>query len=183
MSLKGYVKKGKPANWLGVAGAQPVRARAKAVKAAKSVIGKFWRSKDKPYLAAWAVKRRDKYLKLLATGSKPRKPIRPVSKRRQAVTEEYRKAARAFVRAAIKRGEVCPVWRAVKELHDGVKYGWQISGRLNEVHHTRGRAGTLLTDERHWIAVSKLGHRWIHEHPAEARARGWICAEGKWNTP
>ena len=156
MSLKGYVKKGKPANWLGVAGAQPVRARAKA-------------EHDRVQTGT--------------VGGRRFKFVRQRSKVGQRRNTAYIVAARAFVRAAIKRGEVCPVWRAVKELHDGVKYGWQISGRLNEVHHTRGRAGTLLTDERHWIAVSKLGHRWIHEHPAEARARGWICAEGKWNTP
>lgn len=111
------------------------------------------------------------------------KRIRPISKRRQQRSAEYTRKARAFVAAAIARGWTCPVVACIPELRYGVKYGWPISNRLNEVHHTRGRAGALLLDERYWLAVSKQGHRWIHEHPAQARNMGWLAQPGEWNTP
>jgi len=37
----------------------------------------------------------------------------------------------------------------------------------SQCHHVRGRNNTLLLDERFWLPVSDLGHRWIHE-----RSRG-----------
>lgn len=49
--------------------------------------------------------------------------------------------------------------------------------RATEVHHTRGRAGRFLLDERCWVPVSRAGHRWIHENTAEARRLGWL---GPW---
>jgi hypothetical protein len=112
-----------------------------------------------------------------------RKAVRLVSKRRQAVTAEYREKARAFVAAAIARGETCPVVAAIEDLRESVRYGWPCCNRLNEVHHTRGRAGSLLLDERFWLALSKQGHRWVHENPEEARAHGWICEPGDWGRP
>ena len=110
-----------------------------------------------------------------------RRAIRPVSKRRQKVTAEYRVAAREFVRLAKSWGETCPVVNTIPELKHGRKYGHPISNELNEVHHMRGRSGKLLTDQRYWLAVSKQGHRWIHENISKARGHGWICAEGDWN--
>lgn len=55
--------------------------------------------------------------------------------------------------------------------------------RATEVHHMRGRAGSLLCDERFWLPVSAEGHRIIHDSPESARARGWICKKGEWNKP
>lgn len=50
-----------------------------------------------------------------------------------------------------------------------------------EIHHQRGRLGRLCNDERFWVAVSRAGHQWIHEHPSEARAKGLLCAMGEWS--
>jgi len=211
-----YKKKTKPAIWLSVAGALPIRivktwkpsphkfwdkgtmnvakrskalwtkvfpekAEAKAVKQANAIIRRAWRSSVAPYLAGMEVKGRDNYVKLLLASCKPRKRIRPVSKSRQKRNAAYVKLARAYVAAAIDYGGTCPVVRVVPELRDGWKYGHRISAKLNEVHHTRGRAGALLTDTRYFLAVSKQGHRWIHEHPDRARALGFLCAKGQWN--
>ncbi len=55
--------------------------------------------------------------------------------------------------------------------------------RSSDVHHQRGRAGTLLIDQRFWMAVSRRGHNWIHNHPQQARYCGYLCAEGLWNVP
>lgn len=50
-----------------------------------------------------------------------------------------------------------------------------------DIHHTRGRVGNLLLATEHWIAVSRIGHQWIHDHPEKARQRGWLPPLGKWN--
>lgn len=52
-----------------------------------------------------------------------------------------------------------------------------------ECHHTRGRAGSLMLDERHWLPMCSWCHQWVHEHPADARADGLLCSKGMWNKP
>lgn len=52
-----------------------------------------------------------------------------------------------------------------------------------DVHHQRGRAATLLLDDRFWIPISRDGHLWVDAHPLEARKRGLLCAAGEWNRP
>lgn len=52
-----------------------------------------------------------------------------------------------------------------------------------DIHHQRGRVGTLLLDTRFWIAVCRSCHDWIAANPAQARAEGLLCAEGLWNVP
>ena len=44
----------------------------------------------------------------------------------------------------------------------------------SEVHHKLGREGLLLFDVRHWLPVCRTCHDWIHAHPIEAAARGWL---------
>lgn len=55
--------------------------------------------------------------------------------------------------------------------------------RSEDVHHTRGRAGPLLLDERFWMPVCRHCHDWIRANVPEARARGFLCQEGQWNVP
>lgn len=105
------------------------------------------------------------------------------SKHRQKRTAEYSVKAKAFVAAAVARGERCAVVAVVPGLRDGRKYGWSVSDKLVEVHHTRGRLGPLLMDERFWMPISKAGHRWVHANVEQARRHGWLCEPGKWNTP
>ena len=52
-----------------------------------------------------------------------------------------------------------------------------------EIHHQRGRAGTLLLDTRYWLATCSACHSWIHENINEARERNLIAAPGDWNNP
>lgn len=54
-------------------------------------------------------------------------------------------------------------------------------GLAAEVHHTRGRAGTLLLDTRYWMALCPACHRWVHENIEAARKRNLIAAAGDWN--
>ena len=52
--------------------------------------------------------------------------------------------------------------------------------RSTDIHHTRGRAGRLLLNEKFWLAVSRKAHEWIHLNQNEARALGLLCRRGEW---
>ena len=52
--------------------------------------------------------------------------------------------------------------------------------RSKDIHHIRGRAGTLFLDTRYWLAVSREGHHYIDNHPEESRSKGWLCQRGDW---
>jgi len=87
----------------------------------------------------------------------------------------YRQEARQFVATSNDLGQFCPV-------------EWTLNNRIvpvEEIHHMRGRGhggrSPLLRDQRHWLAVSSSGHRFIHENTDKAREHGWICAKGQWN--
>ena len=96
--------------------------------------------------------------------SKRQKRIRRVSiKKAQELKEYY--AMRARFLANVDLCEVCHTDRPV------------------EIHHRRGRVGPLLTDLRHLLATCNRCHQWLHENVEEARALGYICEKGLWNTP
>jgi hypothetical protein len=96
-----------------------------------------------------------------------KRPVRKMSKAMAAKLREYRLQKLAYLVAARCRHVLCPVFPEQPVV---------------DVHHTRGRSGRLLLMEEFWIAVSRRGHRWIHDHPAEARRAGLLCALGEWNT-
>lgn len=41
-----------------------------------------------------------------------------------------------------------------------------------DVHHKRGRIGTLLTEIKYWLAVCRHCHDWIEAHPEESKEKG-----------
>ncbi len=43
----------------------------------------------------------------------------------------------------------------------------------SEVHHKKGRVGSLYLDERYWLAVSRLGHKEIELNPVWAKKMGY----------
>ena len=91
---------------------------------------------------------------------------------RQRQLRSYRILARSFVETQRALGAWCPV--SVRGLIPEGVLG------VTEVHHVRGRLGALLLDDRHWMAVSRQGHQWIHDHPARARELGWLAQPGEW---
>lgn len=93
---------------------------------------------------------------------KPRKRIRPVSKRKAAERKLYVANRDAY----LSTHKVC--WGCFKP------------SRL-ELHHVRGRLGPLLLDERYWMALCPECHRWVHENIEAARKRNLIAAAGDWN--
>jgi hypothetical protein len=104
---------------------------------------------------------------------KPRKPIRRVSKAKAKSDRAYNKRVKEWL---------VDKWCAV--------YTWMPA---TQVHHQRGRAGSLKMDERFWIPVSAQGHGTIHAHPewardtkallSDGRYLTLLCQIGEWNKP
>lgn len=95
-----------------------------------------------------------------------RKKLKPVSTKRAAELALYRTFKRPEFLAK-PENRYCPV-------HAAGVMGAPRRVRTRDVHHRAGREGKLLLDQRYWLAVSRKGHRWIHDNVGEARKRGWI---------
>ena len=96
--------------------------------------------------------------------------VRRVSKRRASEKTKYRALREEFL--------LNHPWC---EYH--LKMNPQRFVPATEVHHTRGRAGSLYLDTRFWIALSAVGHDWVHNNMEAARQLGLLCERGQWNTP
>lgn len=58
-------------------------------------------------------------------------------------------------------------------------FNWDANGRcmahaMDSPHHRRGRLGKRLYDRRSFVATCFYHHRWIHDHPKEARKMGLL---------
>jgi hypothetical protein len=42
-----------------------------------------------------------------------------------------------------------------------------------DVHHKKGRTGSLYLDKRYWIALSREGHIYVEENPEWAKENGY----------
>lgn len=84
---------------------------------------------------------------------KKKKAIAQVSDKRLKQLSEYRDKRKVFL-----IGKRCPV----------------TGGQATEIHHMDGREGDRLLNFDKCLGVSRSGHTWIHEHPAESRAKGWL---------
>lgn len=91
-----------------------------------------------------------------------RRRIKPVSKSRARVLALYARKAKRF------RAE----------------HPWcgRCNLRATDVHHKRGRVGSLLTDERHWVTLCRSCHDWVGANPGQAAEAGWLDL-GKWGQP
>lgn len=104
------------------------------------------------------------------------------------------KPPRKRIKAQSKRGKsrmaAYKELRAAWLLLDGHRYCeacWQIEWNYprpaTDVHHLRGRAGSLLLNRRYWLAVCRPCHQWIGANPAKAREYRLIAPVGQWNKP
>lgn len=48
--------------------------------------------------------------------------------------------------------------------------------RSVEIHHIQGKTGSLYLDVTNFLAVSRLGHNWIHNNEAEATKLGFTIS-------
>lgn len=86
--------------------------------------------------------------------------IKPRSTRMQKLMRAYNKEAREWL-----IGKFSPV-----------------SGKIaTQVHHMRGKLGTLRFDKRFWLAVTFEDHRWIEDNKEKARHLGLECQRGEWH--
>lgn len=83
------------------------------------------------------------------------KPIKQISDKRAIKLKEYSKLRKQF----LKENPKCAVYPYLPS---------------NEIHHVRGRNGSLLTDTRYFLAVSRVGHQQIEMNPDWAREKGFI---------
>lgn len=109
-------------------------------------------------------KRNSLIAKSKAISQQPRKKISKQSAKMKDALMEYNEARKAWL-----PGKMCVVFpKAI----------------ATTVHHAKGRIGyadqfardsgiTLLMDQRYWVPASLDGHRYIEEHPAEAKEREW----------
>lgn len=83
------------------------------------------------------------------------KSLRPRSVKRAKQEREYSHKRLLF----LENNPVCQVKGC--EMHS------------DQVHHKKGRIGELLTDERYFLAVCGPHHRYIENHPEEAKKHGY----------
>jgi len=84
--------------------------------------------------------------------------IRKVSKKRAAQNREYKKLRAEYT-------EKHPYCEA---------RGLSCTFYATDLHHKNHRNGERLNDVSNFMAVCRGCHNWIHAHPAEARAKGWL---------
>lgn len=46
-------------------------------------------------------------------------------------------------------------------------------GKCDQIHHKKGKIGELYLDTKYWLALDFNCHRWIEEHPEEAKKLGF----------
>lgn len=104
---------------------------------------------------------------------RPKKPMRKVSKAKQKrLREEYYPAHREFLSKPENR--FCGICLAK---------GQNPPNRSTEVHHVRGRAGTLLSDPRGFIPSCYPCRKVPHDNPRWAREVGILAPAHLWNVP
>jgi len=99
----------------------------------------------------------------------PKRRIRHTSTARAKQLREYRTRSQLFLKLNFN-------------CLGCIARGFKFQSRATEIHHSRGRTGTLLNESKYWKPVCSDCHRWIHLHPEAARLAGLICEVGKWNS-
>lgn len=86
---------------------------------------------------------------------KQQKPIQKRSKKRQIEELKYQALRIEFLGKPENRK--CPI----------------TGDPTTDIHHKKGRIGSLLLDARYWIALSRKGHRFVEENPEWAKENGY----------
>lgn len=159
MSLYGYKPKTKPALWMQSPAAKERLERLRRVQEALKATKKLLKPIPlirKRAKAAFLPRRRGK------AAAKPRKRLRARSSAMEARMKLYRAAKARY-------------------LKDYPSCQCGCGRKSKEVHHTRGRLGSLLLDETYWLALAPECHAWVHNNIDAARERNLIAQPGDWN--
>lgn len=101
----------------------------------------------------WKSHGKEKYCKDCWYKKEKPKSIAPVSKKRKLEMDEYSKRRELFLIA----NPHC----------QGKLVG--CTGKATDVHHTQGRVGENYLNMSKWKALCRNCHRWVEEHPEEAK--------------
>lgn len=82
-------------------------------------------------------------------------PIKKVSEKRSVENLKY--LAQRIVFLGKPENKICPITKKP----------------TSDVHHKKGRIGSLLLDERYWVALSREGHAYVEENPKWAKENGY----------
>lgn len=93
--------------------------------------------------------------KVLGTVKKTPKPIPKVSEKRKV--EDLKYYAQRVVFLGKPENKICPI----------------TGTHTTDVHHKKGRVGSLYLDETYWIALSREGHKYVEENPEWAKKNGY----------
>ncbi|QQU04200.1 hypothetical protein [Myroides odoratus] len=83
------------------------------------------------------------------------KGIKPISDKRKTEIQQYTILRKEFL--SDPKNQICPITKQP----------------TTDVHHKKGRVGSLFLDTRYWLAVSREGHRIIEENPEWAKENGY----------
>lgn len=106
------------------------------------------------------------------TPLKRKTPLKKVSRKQKTRLDKYMDARRAFIEElenydSSLRCQVCSdlvcSGRSMVTLRVGT-----------EVHHMKGRVGSLLWNQDFFLWVCRVHHDQIHQNPKEARKNGWL---------
>jgi len=83
------------------------------------------------------------------------KPIKKVSDKRALDNIIYNSERIKFLQ--LPENKICPITKQP----------------TTDVHHMKGRIGSLLLDKRYWKALSREGHKFVEENPIWAKENGY----------
>ena len=102
---------------------------------------------------SWECKNKNTTTRIL-----PKKPIPKVSKKQKELNKIYQSLKIDFF--LLPENQICPVTKEP----------------ATEVHHKHcgSNRQKYFLDTPTWLGVSRKGHDWIHNHPKQAREKGWL---------
>lgn len=131
------------------------------------------------------------WLKRKPAGPKPKRPlkrcrVKKVSAKRQREARIYSVKRKAFLEAhpwcmillrrmGVDESALCYDETGAAYINIcGDITGRMMVPRATQVHHVFKR-GKFYLDESTWLAASDSQHRWVHENPSLARAKGLLA--------
>ena len=170
MSLRGYVRKGRPALWK--------QAQDEADELSGALDVRLEVRRQEREAKRIAAHRASRVKAMLRQRNKPKaqKRIAPVSKHRAGVVKAYRRRVPKY----LSENPHCVACARIKSI---IPFTDDRQHKSESVHHKRGRLGPLLLDERYWLPTCIASHDWIHANISLARSLDLIAQPGQWNRP
>lgn len=115
--------------------------------------GEIWRQYNS--LDKCKCQRKQIEIKRSSFASKIHKPIKRVSDKKTLDDIIYKSERIKFL--MLPENKICPITKQP----------------TTDVHHSKGRVGSLYLDKKYWIALSREGHKFVEENPILAKENGF----------